>query len=305
VEREALVNRLIEALKQSPVALTPEAANRQHYELPPELFTIILGPYRKYSCCLWEPGTDSLKDAECTMLELTCQRAEIRDGMKILDLGCGWGALSIWVASRYPGTAVTAVTNSMQQAEFIATNAASMDIPNLQVVHADVQNYQTDASFDRVVSIEMFEHVRNFAVLLRRIAGWMNKTGRLFVHHFCHRDFPYTMEADDPRDWMARHFFTGGLMPSADLLARFQDDLQVSSSWTVSGLHYARTLRTWLENMDACRDEVMVVMRGHYGMNDARMWFNRWRMFFMACEELFAYRDGTEWFVVHHLFGHE
>jgi len=301
-ERADLVSRLVEQLRRSPIALSPDAANRQHYELPPEFFRLILGPHMKYSCCLCESGTESLEAAECAMLDLTCRRAEIHGGMKILDLGCGWGALAMWIASRYPSASVTAVTNSRLQRDFILGAAAHAGISNLDIVHADVQDYQPAGRFDRVLSVEMFEHVRNYEVLLSRIARWLEDDGRLFVHHFCHRDTPYVIDVEDSRDWMAQHYFTGGLMPSSDLLARFQDDCGMDASWTVSGLHYARTLRTWLHNMDARRDDVMTVLIRHYGMTDARMWFNRWRMFFMACGELFAYRDGAEWYIVHHRF---
>ena len=301
-ERESIIETLVEDLKKSPIALTPDAPNQQHYELPPEFFSLVLGPYNKYSCCLWEEGTESIKEAEESMLDLTCRRAGIEDGMKILDLGCGWGALSIWMASHYPRASITAVSNSIFQRDFILKKAGASGLGNIRVVRADVQNYRPELQYDRIVSVEMFEHVRNYAELLKRIANWLYEDGRLFVHHFCHRDMPYTMDAEDDRDWMARLFFTGGLMPSQDLLSRFREDMTIIDSWTVSGHHYARTLRTWLETMDSRHDEVMSVLHGHYGPSNARLWFNRWRMFFMACEELFAYRDGTEWFVVHHVF---
>ena len=301
-KREELVQTLVEELKDSPIAITPDAANQQHYELPPEFFSLVLGPYNKYSCCLWEEGTETIEAAEETMLDLTCRRAGIEDGMTILDLGCGWGAMSLWMAKRFPDASITAVSNSVLQGDFIRGKAEVSEFRNLRVIRADVQDYRPDTTFHRIVSVEMFEHVRNYAELLKRIADWLYEDGRLFVHHFCHRDMPYTMDADDERDWMARLFFTGGLMPSEQLLSEFRDDMTISDSWTVSGLHYARTLRTWLATMDSRHDEVMSILHGHYGPSDARLWFNRWRMFFMACEELFAYRNGTEWFVVHHVF---
>lgn len=301
-KQDGRINALVQSLRKSPIALTPEQANLQHYELPPGFFALVLGSALKYSCCLWEPGTTSLDQAEEAMLALTSARAGLADGMEILDAGCGWGSMSLWAASRFPSSAVTAVTNSRLQRDFVHDKALRSGITNLRVVHEDIQSFSPDRRFNRIVSVEMFEHVRNYAELLRRMASWLHADGALFVHHFCHRDIAYVMDASNERDWMARHFFTGGVMPSADLLLHFQDDLTVTSTWRTEGTHYARTLGAWLANMDAKASEVRSVLSGHYGARDARLWFNRWRMFFMGCEELFGYREGREWQVVHHLF---
>ncbi|MBN1424442.1 class I SAM-dependent methyltransferase [Candidatus Fermentibacteria bacterium] len=301
-DRDAWMGSLVRGLKASPIALTPDEANRQHYELPPEFFSLVLGKAMKYSCCLWEPGTTSLDEAEEAMLTLTAQRAGLADGMRILDAGCGWGSMALWAAARYPGSSITALTNSRLQRDFVVSQAQRRGIPNIRAVLDDIGSFVPDRRFDRIVSVEMFEHVRNFAELLRRMASWLVDRGALFVHHFCHRDIAYVMDASDERDWMARHFFTGGMMPSADLLLHFQDDLTIASTWRIDGTHYARTLGAWLSRMDAHAAEVRAVFAAHYGHKDARLWYNRWRMFFMGCEELFGYREGREWQVVHHLF---
>ncbi len=289
-------------LREGPVALHTDAANDQHYEVPAAFFEHVLGRYLKYSCALWPLGTESLDDAEAAMLEVTCQRAGLTDGQRILELGCGWGSLSLWMAGRYPGSRITAVSNSASQREFIEARARAAGIVNLEVVTADMNVFETSERFDRVVSIEMFEHMRNYRELLRRVSSWLEADGRLFVHVFCHREFLYPFETDGSYDWMAEHFFTGGIMPAEQMFSWFQEDLRLEAQWRVNGMHYARTSNAWLARMDAAEDEILRVFSEVYGGADARRWVQRWRMFFMAVAELFGYAGGREWFVTHALF---
>lgn len=291
---------LVDELRSSPVALVPDVANEQHYEVPADFFRLSLGPRLKYSCCYWLEGVDALADAETAALEQTCAHAGLADGMDILELGCGWGSLSLWMAESFPGSQITAVSNSTPQREFIERRAAELGVQNLNVVTADMNEFSTDRRFDRVVSVEMFEHMRNYEELLRRIRGWMRSDARLFVHIFCHRSAAYPFEDRGSNDWMARHFFTGGIMPSAHLLANFCQDLSVERQWHWSGQHYERTSNAWLAEMDANRDAILSAFQPVYG-DDAARWFGRWRIFHMACAELFGFHDGDEWFVTHQL----
>ncbi len=292
----------LESCLQGPIALVPDLANEQHYEVTSEFFERVLGPHLKYSCCLWDASTATLADAERHMLALTCERAELRDGMAVLDLGCGWGSLSLYVAERFPACRVLAVSNSKPQREFILARAAQRGLANVTVVTADVNHFEAHGRFDRVVSIEMFEHVRNHEALLARIAGWLAPDGRLFVHHFCHREHAYPYEDAGPSDWMARHFFRGGMMPSEDWLQHFERDLAQVNRWRVGGMHYARTSEAWLANLDAQRVPLLPIFAAAHGERDARRWIQRWRLFFLACAELFSHRDGSEWFVTQQLF---
>ena len=295
---------LVQQLRESPVAIHTEDANAQHYEVPAEFFRLHLGPRLKYSCCLYDrPGT-TLAQAEEAMLELYLQRAGLADGQRILDLGCGWGSLSLWLAQRLPGARITALSNSHGQRAFIEARARERGLANLRVVTANVAEFDfpaAEAGFDRAVSIEMFEHMRNYATLLAKVARWLAPGGRLFVHIFAHRALAYPFEVRDGSDWMSRYFFTGGLMPSHDLLGEFHDDLRLAQQWWVDGTHYERTANDWLAGMDAHRAEILAVFGPAYGADAAR-WFQRWRMFYMAVAELFGFQGGREWGVGHYLF---
>lgn len=296
---------LTRQMRESPIAVATDTANEQHYELPPGFFQAVLGEHLKYSGCLWETGARSLDQAEAAALEQTCERAEIRDGMKVLDLGCGWGSLSLWIAERFPNCSVTSLSNSAPQGEFIRARARERGLTNVEVLTADMNSFQIAKSFDRIVSVEMFEHMRNYSVLLDRVASWLAPGGKLFVHVFCHRDRPYFFEDNGPGDWMARHFFTGGLMPSERLIEEFSGPLGLEQRWRVNGKNYEKTSLAWLENMDRNREEILEILATTYGAANANRWFHRWRMFFLACAELFGFNGGEEWFVSHSLWSVE
>ena len=285
--------------RRGPIALVPERANEQHYEVPAAFFEHVLGPRLKYSCGYWPTGVEDLAAAERAMLALTCQRADLADGLRVLDLGCGWGSLTLWIAEAFPHATVLAVSNSKGQREFIQHRCDVQGLTNVEVVTADVNEFEPDRVFDRVVSVEMFEHVRNHVKLLQRIDRWLAPGGRLFVHHFSHRQssYPYLDASDD--DWMTRHFFEGGMMPADDHLLHCQDDLVVDRHWRVNGTHYQRTSEAWLAQQDARRDQLVPILTETYGAADAERWFQRWRLFFLACAELFGTHGGNEWFVTH------
>lgn len=290
--------RFLDSMRSGPIALVPERANQQHYELPPEFFAAVLGPRLKYSCCYFSSEDTTLPAAEEAALQRTCQRADLDDGQDILELGCGWGSLSFWMAEQFPNSQITAVSNSTVQRLYIESQIASRGVNNLEVVTCDMNNYSAgEESFDRIVSVEMFEHMRNYESLLSRIASWLKPEGKLFVHIFCHRSLSYPFETDGATNWMGRHFFTGGIMPSADLFQQFDRDMAVSHHSLWSGRHYQRTAEAWLANLDSHHDEVRGILAKVYGANQANRWLNRWRMFFLAVSELFGYSDGKEWCV--------
>ena len=295
-------NSFVGMMNQSPIALVPHLANEQHYEVPAEFFAQVMGEHLKYSCCHWGGDTKTLSEAETSALDLSVQRAGIEDGMQVLDLGCGWGSMSLWIAEHFPNTSVTSVSNSTSQREFILRQAQHRSIENIDVIACDMNDFETDKRFDRVVSIEMFEHMRNYRELFRRIDSWLSPGGRFFMHIFCHRTTPYEYIDKGPGDWMSRHFFSGGIMPSADLPLRFADNLSIAKRWHWDGQHYAKTSNAWLDNMDKNKASIMLILTSCYGSDDASLWWQRWRIFFMACAELFDYDEGREWYVGHYLF---
>jgi cyclopropane-fatty-acyl-phospholipid synthase len=291
----------IDEMRAAPMAPLPEKANEQHYEVPAAFFAEVLGPHRKYSSCFWGPETITLEQAEAAALEITCARAGLVNGQDVLELGCGWGSLTLWMAGRYPGSHNTAVSNSASQREYIEAEAARRGYSNVTVLTRDINDFDIEDRFDRIVSVEMFEHLRNWQEAFRRVSTWLKPGGRFFMHVFVQRTTPYAFVDRDESDWMSRQFFSGGMMPSDDLPAHFQDDLKLLRRWRWDGTHYQRTSQAWLSNMDARRAAIKPVLEQAYGA-DADLWRQRWRLFFMAVAELFGHDNGREWWVSHYLF---
>ncbi len=299
---DALKRELLASLHESPIAIETAAANAQHYEVPTAFFRQVLGRNLKYSACLFRPGTDHLDNAEEAMLALYLERADLQDGQHILELGCGWGSLTLHMAEHLPQAHITAVSNSDSQREHILSEAGQRGLANVDVLTCDVNTLEFERAFDRVVSVEMFEHLRNYGRLFAKIASWLNDDGKLFVHLFCHRNLMYPFEPEGDDNWMGRHFFTGGLMPAADTLLHFQEQLNIEQQWLINGRHYAKTAEAWLQNCDRHRAAIIGLFESCYGAGNGKLWWQRWRLFFMACAELFACHQGNEWLISHYLF---
>lgn len=299
----AFSEAFVAGLRDAPLALLTDRANEQHYELPPAFFDAVLGRHRKYSSGWWPKGVNDLDAAEAAALQATCERAELVDGQQVLELGCGWGSLSLWMAERFPASRIVSVSNSKAQKDFIQAEARHRCLSNLRVITCDINHFKIDARFDRVVSVEMFEHLRNWPEAFRRVRGWLKPEGLFFMHVFVHRTTPYAFEPRDASDWMSRYFFSGGMMPSDDLALRCQDDLRVLRQWRWDGTHYARTAEAWLARMEHERPAVWRALQQAYGVADAGLWWVRWRLFFLSCAELFGYDNGQQWWVAHYLFG--
>ena len=292
----------VNILKESPIALVPEKANEQHYEVPPAFFDIVLGENLKYSCGFWEEGCNDIDKSEFDMLELSSKRAQLSDNIKILELGCGWGSLTLFMAKKYPGSQITAVSNSNDQRKYIESKCQNLNISNVKVITCDMNDFSIDDTFDRVVSIEMFEHMRNYQKLLSNISNFLKDDGKLFVHIFSHHTMVYPYEDNGPDDWMAREFFSGGLMPSHNLLLNFQDNLRIESSWKINGTHYEKTSYAWLKKMDNNKNDILAIFTKTYGNDHAKMWFYRWRIFFLSCAVMFGLKNGSEYGVSHYRF---
>jgi cyclopropane-fatty-acyl-phospholipid synthase len=302
VEQHRRLDTFAADLRTQPIAINTQDSKAQHYEVPTAFYQSVLGPRLKYSCCWFERGDESLAAGEEAMLRLCAERARFADGQEILELGCGWGALSLWLAERFPHSRITGVSHSRTQKEFIDAEARKRGFANLTIVTCDMNDFDIDAArFDRVVSIEMFEHMKNWPQLLANVARWLKPGGLFFLHIFTHARFAYHFVARDQTDWMSRHFFTGGMMPSDELVTRFQDDLTLREHWRVNGRHYRRTAELWLENMDRNRRELGPLLATTYGADQATKWWVYWRVFFMSCAELFGHRSGEEWLVSHYL----
>jgi len=298
-DRDAALADWVAEMRSSEVAPVPKKANEQHYDVPPEFFELSLGTRLKYSSAFYSDASTTLDEAEEEMLRLTAVRADLADGQDVLELGCGWGSLTLWMAANFPASRIRAVSNSTPQREHIMARAAERGLSNIEVRTADMNNFSTDARFDRVVSVEMFEHMRNWEKLLGRVRGWLRPSGRVFLHVFAHQHYAYPFEVKDESDWMSKYFFTGGMMPCTDLIHHLDIPFEIEQKWDVSGTHYARTSEDWLRNLESNKGRVLSLFRETYGAKEAVRWYHRWRVFFLSCAELFAFKNGKEWIVSH------
>ncbi|QEM13128.1 SAM-dependent methyltransferase [Mucilaginibacter rubeus] len=300
--QQAHLMNLIAELKASPIAVNTTDANEQHYEVPTQFYQYCLGRNLKYSSGYWKPGVTDINTSEDDMLELTCLRAELKSGQDVLELGCGWGSLSLYMAAKFPQSNFKVVSNSRTQKVYIDEQAQKRGISNLTVITADMNTFDIEEKFDRVVSVEMFEHMRNYELLLKKVASFLKADGKLWIHIFTHKEYTYKFEVIDETDWMSKYFFTGGIMPSDDLMFYFNDDLVVEKHWHVSGNHYSKTSEAWLKNMDSHKSQIMPLFEQIYGADQAVKWWVYWRLFYMACAELWNFNNGNEWIVSHYLF---
>lgn len=294
--------QFIDMMELSDIAPLPKVANEQHYEMPTTFFREVLGRNLKYSSCYWEKNTENLNEAEKAALSITCKHADIHNDMNILELGCGWGSLTLWIASHYPDSKITGVSNSTSQRDYIITQAKKRNLNNIEIKTIDMNKFETDLRYDRIVSIEMFEHMRNYRLLYKKIYKWLSPNGKFFKHIFCHRLTPYEFVVSDDSDWMSQYFFTAGIMPSDNLPYFFQDELKLINHWRWPGVHYQKTANEWLRNMDSKKEILLPIIKNTYGKKNSVIWWNRWRIFFMACAELFGFNKGNEWWVSHYLF---
>ena len=296
------LNAYIEKLKASPIAINTIDANEQHYEVPTEFYKYVLGKRMKYSGGYWPSGADTLDASEEAMLKLSCDRAQLKDGQNVLDLGCGWGSVSLYVAEKFPNCKITGVSNSKTQKEYIDSVAKEKGFKNLTIITQDMNDFQINEKFDRIISVEMLEHMKNYQKLFAKLSGFLKAEGLFFIHIFTHKEFAYPFEVKDETDWMAKYFFTGGMMPSHNLFLYFQDHLTIRNHWVVNGVHYGKTSEAWLENMDKNKTQILPILEKAYGTENVTKWWSYWRIFFLSCAELFAYRNGEEWLVSHYLF---
>ena len=301
-EQQKHFMKLVNYLNENPIAVNTSDANEQHYEVPTEFFKKVLGRHLKYSSGYWEAGAENLDEAEKDMIELTCERAGLSNGQDILELGCGWGSLTLFMAEKFPASQITAVSNSRTQKKYIDTEAEKRGLKNVTVITADINQFEIDKRFDRIVSVEMFEHMRNYKTLFGKIYNWLKPEGQLFVHIFTHNKYAYLFEVKEDTDWMAKYFFTGGIMPSDNLLFYFTDNYQIKNHWIVDGKNYEKTANAWLENMDRNKDSILKIFSETYGEENKIKWWVYWRVFFMSCAELWGFKNGNEWFVSHYLF---
>ncbi|KAK4398055.1 (S)-coclaurine N-methyltransferase [Sesamum angolense] len=292
----------VHSLREMTIAIDTEKPKSQHYEVPTAFFKLVLGKHLKYSCCFFPNKRSTLEDAEKAMLELYCERSQMEDGHSVLDIGCGWGALSLYLAEKYPNSQIKGICNSTTQKAHIEEQCRDLELKNVEIIVADISTFDMEASCDRILSIGMFEHMKNYHNLLKKISRWMKPNGLLFVEYFCHKTFAYHFEVDNEDDWMGRYFFTGGTMPSSNLLLYFQEDVSIINHWLVNGKHYAQTSEEWLKRMDQNRSAIKPIMESTYGKDSMVKWMAYWRVFFIATAELFGYSNGDEWMVSHFLF---
>lgn len=290
----------IEELSKGPIAECTDTSKEQHYEVPTEYFKAVLGSHLKYSACYWDQSTTSLEMAEANMLRQSCEHAELENGQTVLELGCGWGSLSLWMAEHYPQSTITAMSHSKTQKAYIDSEIKHRGLDNLKVITSDINDFDPSIQFDRIVSVEMFEHLRNHSLLFERLNNWLKDNGRIFIHVFAHHKESYLFEVEHERDWMAEYFFTGGMMPSVDLLPNTAKGFKELNRWTINGTHYSKTLEAWLSKHDQQENAALKHFSKAYG-KDAKLWLQRWRIFYLACSELFAYNGGNEWLVMHYL----